>query len=213
MRHFLTLLLVVFLGSAVSLQAAVVGEPSPLIDGDVDGWSGITIMNGYGGLPAGELVETVNYYANGGRADGNHHVQMLIAKEEAGGSTTIWDIGPVVTPTEAGEQSVAWGSQVVPNDGNVYHPAIWQWNEGVDDTAGGVVPFASGGSGMFQQNQDGTSYVPAIGDDLTIGQQHASGPGGRAYQVNYTTAVPEPSTAILLSLALLPLVRLARRRR
>ncbi len=210
MRTFFCMAGVVLLASAISVNAAVVGEPSPLADGSVDGWSGVTVMNGYGGLPAGEMVTTASYYAAAGRADGSHVVQPLIAKEE-GGAFTIWDVGPTSTPTTEGDNSVAWGSKVVPDDGNVYHPAFWQWNEGVDDTDGGMVAFGdAGGSGMFQQNEDGTSYVPAIGDELAAG--HASAAGGRAYQFNYTTAVPEPGTIVLAVLAVFPLAMGLRRR-
>ncbi|MEZ6121294.1 MAG: hypothetical protein R3C28_32660 [Pirellulaceae bacterium] len=196
--------------TAVSASAAVVGEASPLADGSVDGWSGITVMDGYGGLPAGESVSTVNYYASDGRADGNRSVQPLIIKND-GGVFSIYDVGPVDTPTAGGEVSMSWGSSVVPNDGAVYHPGFWQWNAGVDDTDGGVVSFAgTGGSGMFQENEDGTTYVPAIGDEVVSG--HASGADGRAYQMNFTTAVPEPSTGILAALAIIPLLALRRRK-
>jgi hypothetical protein len=211
MRKILTFAWAILLVSALSLHAAVVGEASPLADGTPDGWSGITIMNGYGGIPAGEMVTTVNYYASQGRADGNHNVQPVIAKQ-VGGAYTIWDIGPVATPATAGEHSFAWQSQVIPNDGNLYHPGFWQWQNGVDNTDGGLVAFGDGGSGMFQQDQDGTSYVPAIGDDLTTNAQHSSGAGGRAYQFNFTTAVPEPGSIALTALAIVPLALGYRRR-
>ena len=106
-----------------------------------------------------------------------------------------------------------WGSKLIPADGNTYHPAFWQWNSGVDDTDGGVVAFGEGGSGMFQQNRDGTNYVPAIGDDLSGGEQHASGAGGRAYQMNFTTVVPEPTSVVLAACGLLPVLLGLRRRR
>jgi hypothetical protein len=213
MRIILTLATVVALGLGVAAQAAVVGAPSPLAEGSPDGWSGVTVMNGYGGLPSGELVSTVNFYASAGRADGNHNFQPLIAKQE-GDAITIWDVGPVSTPNAGGEHSVTWGSKLIPADGNTYHPAFWQWNTGVDDTDGGMVAFGGdGGSGMFQQNRDGTSYVPAIGDDLLSGEQHASGAGGRAYQMNFTTVVPEPTTVVLAAVGLLPVLLGLRRRR
>ena len=211
MRYIFVLLATV-LFSAASLNAATVGE-SPLAGGgSPDGWSGITVLNGYGGLPAGESVSTFNYYA--ARSGGDNNVQALIAKQE-GDVYTIWEVGPIGTPDVDGEHSLAWGSSTIPSDGNTYHPAIWQWKTGVDDAEGGLVPFnGGGGSGMFQQNQNGTEYVPAVGEELfPAGQQHSSGAGGRAYQINFQTVVPEPSTAILAAFALIPLLCLRRKRK
>lgn len=211
MKRLLSTACAFALGLAAVSHAAVVGEPGPFADGSVDGWSGITVMDGYGVLPAGEAVTTVNYYASDGRADGAHSVQPLIAKLDGAGGATVWDIGPVSTPTAGGEQMIAWDSLTIPDDGASYVPGFWQWNEGVDDTDGGLVPFGdAGGSGMFQSNKDGTSYVPAVDDVIDSG--HASGAGGRAYQMNFTTAVPEPATALLAALGVLPFLMFRRRK-
>ena len=176
-----------------------------------DGWSGVSVLSGYGGLPAGEGVVSGNYYASADRADGNHNIIPLIVREE-GGAFAIWDIGPTQTPDAPGDHAFDWSSQVVPADGAAYHPAIWQWNEGVDNEAGGLVPFSgSGGSGMFQMDQDGTSYVPTIGDPVTDG--HSSGADGRAYQFNLITAVPEPGSVLLLISGLLGLFFIGRQLR
>lgn len=214
MRYVLVLLVTV-LFSAASLNADTVGE-SPLAGGGTpDGWSGISVLSdGYGGLPAGQSVSTFNYYAADGRAAGENNVQALIAKQE-GDVYTIWEVGPIGTPDGAGEYSIDWGSSIVPDDGNSYHPAIWQWRTGHDDANGGLVPFnGSGGSGMFQQNQNGAEYVPEVGNELyPAGQQHSSGGGGRAYQFNFETVVPEPSTAMLAALALIPILCMRRKRK
>ncbi|MCA9214441.1 MAG: hypothetical protein KDB27_15325 [Planctomycetales bacterium] len=184
MRRILTGTVVLCLAAAAN--AATVGEAQPFADGAVDGWSGISVLDGYGGLPAGDAVTAVNYYASPGRADGNHSVQPIIA-ENAGGNWSIWAVGPVDTPAAGGDYSIPWSTAAIPSNGNTYHPGFWQWNAGVDDADGGLVPFGDGtGSGMIQHNEDGTSYVPAIGNALTA--QHASGAGGRAYQINFETA-------------------------
>ena len=209
MIRFLSFAVVVMMCGALSVSADIIGEDPLSDDGSPDGWSGISIMNGYGGIPAGQNVVTVNYGANVDRADGTRHIQPLIAKEE-GGLYTIWEVGPVETPMGGGS-SFSWTSSAIPDDGNTYHPAVWQWAEGVDDDAGGTIPFAAnGGSGMFQSNRDGTTYVPAVGDDLDQG--HASGADGRAYQMNFET-VPEPTGLVLAALAILPLACLRRRRK
>lgn len=194
---------------AIAVDADIIGEV-PLTDvGTPDGWSGITVMDGYGGIPAGQNVVTVNYGAVADRADGTRHIQPLIAKEE-GGAYTIWEVGPVDTPTSGGVYSVPWTSSAIPNDGNTYHPAVWQWEDGVDNVTGGTIPFGDGGSGMFQSDRDGTTYVPAAGDPLDAG--HSSGAGGRSYQLNFET-VPEPHAVVLAALAILPFICLRRRKK
>ncbi len=199
---------IILICCALTASADVIGEDPLSDEGTPDGWSGISIMNGYGGIPAGQNVVTVNYGANVDRADGSRHIQPLIAKEE-GGEYTIWEVGPVETPTGGGS-SFSWTSATIPGDGNTYHPAVWQWADGVDNEAGGTIPFAgAGGSGMFQSDRDGTSYVPAVGDPLDAG--HASGADGRAYQMNFVT-VPEPGAIVLAALAILPLTCLRRRK-
>ena len=194
---------------AAFANADVIGEPGPFGTGDVDGWSGITVMEGYGSIPAGQNVSGYNYFAHEDRADGNHHVQPLVVKDE-GGAFSIWEVGPVSTPNAGGDHSGAWTSATVPDDGNRYLAAFWQWNEGVNNEAGGVVPFGSGGAGMFQHDADGTSYVPAAGDPVTLG--HSSGAGGRSYQFNLET-VPEPSSIVLALFAGLGFTALVRRRK
>ena len=75
-----------------------------------------------------------------------------------------------------------WDSTAIPDDGNTYQPAFYQWNAGVNNEAGGVVSFAgAGGSGMAQTDVDATTYTPSVGDDLSE-PGHASGADGRAYQ-------------------------------
>ena len=173
--------------SAIVANAATVGE-SPLANGgSVDGWSGITVLDGYGGLPAGDAVSTVNYYVADDRDPAAYNVQPIIA-QDAGGVVTVWAAGPVSNPAATGENSVLWNSAAIPADGNTYHPGFYQWQTGVNNTAGGVVSFAgAGGSGMAQTDVDSTTYTPSVGDDLSA-PGHASGADGRAYQINFETA-------------------------
>ncbi len=178
-----------------------VGAPLPLQDGTPDGWSGVPVLYGYQ-LPPGDTVEVVRYYAADSREfeveDELYHVVPLIVKQEDGsveggeGEFSIWEIGPTHTPTETGDQEFAWGSSPIPDDGNLYHPAAVQWQEGVDDSNGGVIAFGQGGTGMHYFNVDTTDFIPdeELGDlepefilsDLQI---HSSGVGGRLYQLNY----------------------------
>lgn len=185
------------LGLAATANADVIGE-SPLgVGGSVDGWSGLTVMDGYGSIPAGQSVSAFSFYTEPGRDAGTHSVQPLVIKNE-GGAHSIWAVGPA-TVAGVGENTGAWSTDAIPADGNDYYAGFWQWNDGVNNDAGGAVSFAaSGGSGMFQEDEDGTSYVPAIGDEVVGG--HSSGEGGRAYQFNLTT-VPEPTSIVLVVLA------------
>ncbi|MCP4193348.1 MAG: PEP-CTERM sorting domain-containing protein [Pirellulaceae bacterium] len=191
------------------LQAGETGAPLPLTNGSVDGWSGVTVLNGAGSIPAGESVSTVTYYAEASRASGEHHVQPLILKN-VDGVAEIWGIGPVSNATDAGENSVSWGSDAIPDDGNDYFAGFWQYRDGFDDDAGGTVTFGGdGGSGMFQANRVGTDYTPAVGEVIESG--HASGAGGRNYQINFLS-VPEPTSLGLIGLAILPMIAMLRRR-
>ena len=106
MRRILTST-VLLLRTAIAASAATVGE-SPLANGgSVDGWSGITVLDGYGGLPAGDAVSTVNYYAADDRDVSTYSVQPIIA-QDAGGVVTVWAAGPVSNPAATGENSISW---------------------------------------------------------------------------------------------------------
>ena len=181
--------------AATSANAAVIGEDPLEGGGSPDGWSGLSYLtDDYPEIPVGEGVATFNYYAVGDRANGDGNIQPVIVRDDAG-VLSVWDVGPVDTPLEEGEQSVAWNSSPIPGDGASYYAGIWQWRTGVDDTEGGLVPFnGDGGSGMMQINLDGTTYVPAAGDPLDA-PGHMSAPGGRAYQFNFETSIIEPATA------------------
>jgi len=200
--------MVFVLAFAMNASAGTVGAPNPLSLGEsVDGWSGISVMDGAGAIAAGESVSAFSYYA-ADRAAGNHFVQPLVAKND-GTTWTIFDVGPVSTAAP-GLNTGAWSGATIPSDGSTYAAGFWQWNAGVDDTDGGIVTFAgAGGAGMFQENEDATSYVPAVGDEIVSG--HASGADGRAYQFNVNT-VPEPSSLVLALLAGLGITAIARRK-
>ena len=170
--------------------------------GSVDGWSGLTTMYGHE-IPAGETVETVNYYTADNRSaeveDGFYNFVPVIVRQEDGsledgdGIFSIFEVGPVHKPEDAGENSFEWGSMEIPDDGNLYHPAMVQWQDEVDDAAGGVVSFAAnGGTGVVQYNV-ATDFYPDDLDELEPGleltdfQTHTSAPGGREYQFNFLT--------------------------
>ena len=160
--------MLVFALSAPAL-AEFVGADLPLEDqASVDGWSGIHVMFGRE-LPAGDAVNVVRYYADDDRdfavQDELYHFVPLIVKQEAGslagdGIFEVWEVGPAHTPVEIGEQELPWGSSPIPNDGELYHPAALAWQEGVDDSNGGLVSFGSDGEGMHYFNVDTTDYVP-----------------------------------------------------
>ena len=176
--------------SVTTATAGIIGHNPYSDEGQPDRWSAVSVMYGYR-IPAGQRITSVNYGASADRADGTRYIQPLIARERDG-DYSIWAVGPVETPMGGGS-SISWISSTIPNDGYTYHPAIWQWADGVDDTNGGTIPYAaSGGRGMFQSNRNGMSYVPLVGESLDI--EYASGAGGRAYQMHFVT-VPEPSTA------------------
>jgi hypothetical protein len=178
-----------------------IGAPLPMIDGTPDGWSGIPVLYGYQ-LPPGETVDVVRYYAADAREVGAedelYNVTPLIVQQEGGsvelgeGVFSVWEVGPNHKPTGAGQQEFAWGSQPIPDDGNLYHPAVLQWQEGLNDTDGGVVAFAESGNGMHYFNVDTSTYIPDedIGEVepglvLSDLETHSSGIGGRAYQLNF----------------------------
>ena len=212
MKRLLALPIILLL--AISANADTIGESPVEGGGSVDGWSGITYLSGYGSIPAGHSVTSWEYYADEGRADGTRSVQPLIIREDAGdASLSVWGVGPVSKPEAGGVDSETWGSDTIPDDGSNYYAGVWQWADGVDDTDGGTIPFnGAGGSGMSQVNLDGTTYVPAAGDALDA-PGHSAGVDGRAYQFNFTTAVPEPGTAALAGIAMLLGGMMLRRRK
>lgn len=203
-----------------SLLAGV--DDASMADGSVDGWSGASVLSVP--ITGGDVVEVTDFsfFAAAGRADGTRHVTPLILARPAGSdfnaSATVIGIGTSVLVTEEGLNnhpfSLTLGTATLDLNNGVdeYLAGFWQYAEGVDDTNGGVVAFgADSGTGMFQMNHDGTSYVPALGDVYDAG--HASDTGGRNYQFNVEgEVVPEPSVAWLFAASGFALI-LRRRRR
>ena len=192
-----------------------------LAAGTPDGWSGLTVIEVP--LSGGSSVQVTDFsfYANDTRgAAGTHYVTPVIVSRPQGSvpgtAGTIVGIGAEVQVTSAGVNnhpfSVTSGFDTINLTGaDEFLPGFWQRAEGADDVDGGVVDFgADSGPGMFQQNLDGLTYVPMIGDLVEGG--HASPEGGRDYQFNLEgEVIPEPSVAWLFGLSALALV--FRRRR
>ena len=205
-------------GVGIANAATVIGEgaASPFTGGTPDGWSGVSVMNTavIDSSTEGGLVEVtqVSMFAGAGRAAGTHHLQAILVDSN---NLIAW-ISPTLTPTVDGLNVFALsGAGTIDATAGDLRLGVWQWNEGVDDSAGGTVAFAGGGGGgMFQQNLDGSLGADAIsiGHDTGGGQQHASGAGGRDYHISVTvSAIPEPTVFPLLALSGLGL--LLRRRR
>ncbi|MCA9201088.1 MAG: hypothetical protein KDA87_26290, partial [Planctomycetales bacterium] len=175
--------------------------------GSVDGWSGITAMYNHT-LEPGDTVEAVNYYTADNRAgevesELYSFVPIIVKQEDAleaadgtndgTGFFSIYEVGPVHTPNTPGENTFEWGSSAIPDDDALYHPAMVQWQDTLDDSNGGFVSFAgSGGTGMIQFNVD-TSFYPddleslEPGFELTGLETHQSVANGREYQFNFVT--------------------------
>ena len=132
--------------------------------------------------------------------------------------TSIFAVAASVTVANSAVHQQAFGltggsAEFGGDAGTTYLGGVYQRRAGVDDDAGGVIPFAAaGGAGMFQINVDGSSYTPTVGEELAAAG-HASGADGRNYAFNFQgDAIPEPSVPIFLTAALGLLGFLRRRR-
>ncbi len=222
MKPILTSLSILAGGATIAGAATIIGDGAvrPFASGgSPDGWSGVSVLetaiidsttvDGVGTLV--EITE-VSMLAGADRAGGTHHFAPILIDS----SNQIAWIGPELTPTQPGHNVFpVTGAELIDVTTETYRLGVWQWNEGVDDNAGGTIAFAGGGGGgMFQQNLNGTLGAGAIeiGQDVAGGQQHASGAGGRDYNISVTvSAIPEPSVFPLIALSGLGL--LLRRRR
>ena len=212
-----TILAIAGLGMANAATVIGDGAASPFANGgNADGWSGVSVMNTaiIDSSTEGGLVEVtqVSMLAAGGRAGGSHHFQAILVDSN---NLIAW-ISPELTPTQDGLNVFALsGAGTIDATAGDLRLGVWQWNDGQDDNAGGTIAFSGGGGGgMFQQNLNGTLGAGAIeiGQDVAGGQQHASGAGGRDYNISVTvSAIPEPSVFPLIALSGLGL--LLRRRR
>ena len=190
-------------------SAVIIGEGEArnfASGGNPDGWSGVSVLetaviDNNTDPGAGEMfrVDEVSMFAGAGRATGTNHFQALLVN---GANEIAW-IGPTLTPTADGYNAFQIsGAPLIPAAGGPYRLGVWQWNDGVDDTAGGTVAFAgAGGGGMFQQNLNGTLGEGAIAVGQAVSGGHASGAGGRDYHIDMAvTRVPEPSIFPLIAL-------------
>jgi hypothetical protein len=170
--------------------------------GSPDGWSGISVLEtaiiDNSTLPgAGDLVEImeVSMLAGAGRAGGTHHFIPLLIDSS---NQVAW-IGPELTPTQPGHNIFPiTGTDLVDVSTETYRLGVWQWNEGVNNSAGGTIAFAgSGGGGMFQQDVDGTLGADGVSIGHEVTSAHSSGAGGRDYQIDMLVGISEPAVVIL----------------
>ncbi|MCP4732401.1 MAG: PEP-CTERM sorting domain-containing protein [Roseibacillus sp.] len=217
MKRKLTPIILLVTGVGMANAATVIGDgaESPFASGgNPDGWSGVSVMetaildsNTDGGLVE---VTQVSMLAGAGRAAGTHHLQAILVDSN---NLIAW-ISPELTPTVDGLNVFPIsGAGTIDATAGDLRLGVWQWNDGVDDSAGGTVAFAGGGGGgMFQQNLNGTLGAGAISIGQAVTSGHASGAGGRDYHISVTvSAIPEPSVFPLIALSGLGL--LLRRRR
>ena len=160
---------------------------------------------------AGNLVEIleVSMLAAGGRHGGTNHFKPVLVDS----SDQIAWIGPQLTPTQVGHNIFSiTGADPIDVSTETYRLGVWQWNDGVNNSNGGTIAFGNGGGGMFQMDVDGTQGASAVSVGMAVTSGHASGAGGRDYNIDLTVApIPEPSVFPLIALSGLGL--LLRRRR
>ena len=190
---FVTLLLLLAY-SGIAPAALVIHGKDPIDTiGTPDGWSGIasftTPIEAPPEGPSTGMVVSWTYGVGGGRSQGAHVTPLLLERD--GGVYSIIGIGETREPARDSvfeeEFSLQEGTDTFDTaSGSTYHMAVLQQRDGGDDNAGGVIPFGGGGGGgMFYQNTVGPNHVASVDDVVSDGQQHASGPGGRHYNIQF----------------------------
>ena len=190
---FVTLLLLLAY-SGIAPAALVIHGKDPIDTiGTPDGWSGIasftTPIEAPPEGPSTGMVVSWTYGVGPGRSQGAHVTPLLLERD--GGVYSIIGIGETREPARDSvfeeEFSLQEGTDTFDTaSGSTYHMAVLQQRDGGDDNAGGVIPFGGGGGGgMFYQNTVGPNHVASVDDVVSDGQQHASGPGGRHYNIQF----------------------------
>ena len=214
MKSIPTSLSILAAGIGMANAATVIGDGVAVADGTggADGWSGVSVLEsaiidstteGGGQLQATEVSIIAQRF--GGT---NHLIPLLINSA----NEIAW-IGPQLTPTQNGLNTFAiTDADPIDATGGDLRLGLWQWNDGVNNSNGGTVTFGNGGGGMFQMDVDGTQGASAVSVGMAVTSGHASGAGGRDYNIDLTVApIPEPSVFPLIALSGLGL--LLRRRR
>ena len=204
-------------GRIYSVQFTTQNQPmvqigNPLINrASDDGASGIFIHTQ--AFPFWAPVVEWAFYDNDNFSPDRQITPLIL--EKVGNNYIIRGIGQTRTTTERGEQHYMFdlvaGSNLI---GPGYYFGWWSgaWNGGPTSTNAGVIDFdelPSGPLGILYFSSPGNfgldTSLTATGQ-LGQGSFHA-----RAYSVEVTLAVPEPTGALLASLALVGLVFLRRR--
>jgi len=200
-------------GLGMTNAATVIGDGVGVADGTggADGWSGISVLESAvidSTTEGGGQLQATSVSIQAQRVGTNHFIPLLVNSA----NEIAW-IGPQLTPTVAGLNTFAiTGAEPIDASGGDLRLGVWQWNEGVNNSNGGTITFGNGGGGMFQMDVDGTQGASAVSLGMAVTSGHASGAGGRDYNVDLTVApIPEPTVFPLIALSGLGL--LLRRRR
>ena len=176
-------------GIGMANAATVIGDGVGVAvgTGGADGWSGISVLESAvidSTTEGGGQLQATSVSIQAQRIGTNHFIPLLVNSA----NEIAW-IGPQLTPTVAGLNTFAiTGADPIDASGGDLRLGVWQWNEGVNNSNGGTITFGNGGGGMFQMDVDGTQGAAGVSLGMAVTSGHASGAGGRDYNVDLTVA-------------------------
>ena len=176
-------------GIGMANAATVIGDGVGVAvgTGGADGWSGISVLESAvidSTTEGGGQLQATSVSIQAQRVGTNHFIPLLVNSA----NEIAW-IGPQLTPTVAGLNTFAiTGADPIDASGGDLRLGVWQWNEGVNNSNGGTITFGNGGGGMFQMDVDGTQGAAGVSLGMAVTSGHASGAGGRDYNVDLTVA-------------------------